>query len=84
MKKQWIADHKADPRLDYDIIFKTDDDIHDGRKMQFSFHGKDGAGAGQEARNAVKKTGKDYSDHGKMKQADWDHAFETLLELHLI
>jgi len=46
MKKQWIADHKADPRLDYDIIFKSDDDIHDGRKMQFSFHGKDGAAGG--------------------------------------
>lgn len=29
--------HKADPDLDYDIIFKDDDDIHDSIKMQFSF-----------------------------------------------
>ena len=29
--------HKADPDLDYDIIFKDDEEIHEGVKMQFSF-----------------------------------------------
>ena len=81
LKQRWIKDHMANPHLDYDNIFKTDDEIHDGRKMVFSFSGKD-AGAGQD--NKSKKTNKDYSDHAKMTQADWEYAFTTLLELHLV
>ncbi len=38
LKKDWIAEHKANPRLDYDLIFKADDEILDGVKLQFSFH----------------------------------------------
>ena len=72
LKRQWIADHMADPRLDYDIIFKTDDEIHDGEKMVFSFHGKD-AVQGQETR--PKKESKDYGDHAQMTLADWELAF---------
>ena len=71
----------ADPRLDYDIIFKTDDEIHDGVKMQFSFHGKEQAGGGggagggqQQARQ--NRNNRDYSDHSKMTPADWEYAFE--------
>ena len=81
LKKQWIADHMADPRLDYDIIFKTDDEIHDGEKMVFSFHGKD-AVQGQE--NRSRKVSKDFSDHAQMTMADWELAFKKLLQLHLI
>ena len=33
LKAYWIAEHKADPRLDYDIIFKHDEDIHDNGKI---------------------------------------------------
>ena len=81
IKKRWIKAHMANPQLDYDIIFKTDDEIHGHVKMQFSFQGKDAQGGAQQA----KKTGsKDYSDHSKMKAQDWELAFNTLLELHLI
>ena len=37
LKSSWIKRHKEDPDLDYDIIFKDDEDIHDGIKMQFTF-----------------------------------------------
>ena len=37
LKVDWIMRHKADPELDYDIIFKDDDEIHDHVKMQFTF-----------------------------------------------
>ena len=37
LKRDWIMRHKADPDLDYDIIFKDDEEIHEGVKMQFSF-----------------------------------------------
>lgn len=37
LKRDWIMRHKADPDLDYDIIFKDDEEIHDQVKMQFSF-----------------------------------------------
>ena len=39
LKSEWIAEHKANPRLDYDLIFKADEEILDGVKLQFSFHG---------------------------------------------
>ncbi len=81
LKKRWIADHMSNPQLDYDIIFKTDEEIHDGHKMVFSFSGKEN-NAGQD--NKTKKSGKDYSDHAKMTPADWDQAFEKLLKLHLV
>jgi len=73
IKKKWIADHIANPKLDYNIIFKTDDEIHEGAKMQFSFHGKDhlGTSNGQNQDPRAKKTVKDFSDHQKMKPQDW-------------
>ena len=74
----------ADPRLDYDIIFKTDDEIHDGEKMVFSFHGKDAVQGGQENNRSSKKVSKDYGDHALMTMADWELAFKKLLNLHLI
>ena len=36
-KLEWIEEHKNNPDLDYDIVFKDDDDIHDNEKMEFSF-----------------------------------------------
>lgn len=33
LKRDWIMRHKADPDLDYDIVFKDDDEIHDNIKM---------------------------------------------------
>ena len=80
LKNQWIGEHMANPALDYDIIFKTDDEIHEGVQMQFSFHGS----TAPEQSN-LKKTGpRDFSDHAKMKPKDWEHAFDTLFQLHLI
>jgi len=53
--------------------------------MVFSFQGKDGASAAApQDQKAAKSSRKDYSDHAKMKPQDWEHAFDTLLELHLI
>ena len=37
LKVDWIMRHKADPELDYDVVFKDDDEIHDNIKMQFTF-----------------------------------------------
>ena len=37
VKDDWIRRHKADPDLDFDIVFKDDEEIHEGVKMQFSF-----------------------------------------------
>ncbi len=37
VKNDWIRRHKADADLDFDIIFKDDEEIHEGIKMQFSF-----------------------------------------------
>ena len=37
VKKQWIDQHKANPDLDYDIVFTDDEEIHEGVKMRFSF-----------------------------------------------
>ena len=37
IKKKWIKEHMANPQLDYDLIFKPDDEIHGEVKMQFSF-----------------------------------------------
>ena len=72
-----------DPELDFDIIFKHDEDIHDGARIQYSFHVAKDAQAGQDKRGN-NKTGNNLSDHGKMTAADWDHAFTRLLESHLI
>ena len=83
LKKRWIQDHKADPRLDYDIIFKHDEDIHDGAKIQYSFHVTKEAQAGQDKRG-MRQTGKDFNDHSKMTEQDWEHAFHELLRSHLI
>lgn len=68
--RSWIAEHMANPALDYDIIFKNDDEIHDGEKLVFSFHGKDGA-----QQTDGRKKSKDYSDHAKMTPKDWENAF---------
>lgn len=84
LKQQWIAEHMENPSLDYDIIFKTDDEIHDGVKLQFSFHDKKDAAAAEKAKEKTKSSRKDYGDHAKMTPEDWEHAFDTLLSLHLI
>ena len=42
--KKWIKEHMANPMLDYDLIFKPDDEIHGSERMVFSFHGKDATG----------------------------------------
>ena len=39
IKKKWIAEHKADPTLDHDMIFKPDELVNDDKRMVFSFHG---------------------------------------------
>ena len=82
LKARWIAEHKADPRLDYDIIFKYDEEIHDGIKMQFSFTAQNQVQAAADVKN--KRATQNYSEHAKMTDADWEHAFYQLLDAHLI
>lgn len=76
LKRQWIAEHKADPRLDFDIIFKDDEDIHEGVKMEFSFLNQPGQKDMNATMQGTKKSKNDYSDHGKMTDEDWEHRFE--------
>ena len=82
VKDQWIAMHKADPTLDYDIIFKDDEDIHENVKAQFSFRQQ--GNRGDPNATQQKKSGKDYSDHSKMTDEDWSNRFDDLLDLYLI
>jgi len=77
IKKKWIREHMASPSLDRDLIFKTDDEIHDNVKMQFSFHTKDVV-KGAARVNSVA------DQHRMMQPQDWEMAFNTLLDLHLI
>ena len=72
-----------DPELDFDIIFKHDEDIHDGARIQYSFHVAREAQAAQDKRGH-NKTGNNFNDHAKMTEADWDHAFTKLLDSNLI
>ena len=48
LKQKWIQEHKGDAELDFDIVFKDDDDIHDNEKMEFSYLSQQGAGANPE------------------------------------
>ena len=50
--------------------------------MQFSFLTQ----PGQKDLNqsGPRKSKNDFSDHSKMTDADWEHRFEQLLDLHLI
>ena len=37
IKQDWIRKHKMDPYLDYEIVYKDDEEIHEHKRMQFSF-----------------------------------------------
>jgi len=49
VKQRWIQRHKADPFLDYDIVYKDDEEIHEQARMQFGYLEKFNTG-GPEAR----------------------------------
>ena len=46
VKSEWIKLHKANPYLDYDIVYKDDEEIHEGVKMQFAYLSQLTGGAG--------------------------------------
>ena len=74
LKRDWIMRHKADPDLDYDIIFKDDDDIHDSIKMQFSFLLQQGP-ANQEKQ--ARRTNREWrAIHATIPDNEWDQRFE--------
>lgn len=79
MKKEWIARHKADPDLDYDIIFKDDEDIHEAVKMEFSFL------TSFHLDNRAKRASKEFrAIHAAIPNHEWEHRFDQLMELRLI
>lgn len=75
LKKEWIMRHKADPDLDYDIVFKDDDDIHDNIKMEFSFLTQQGGPAHQE--KATKRTNREWrAIHASIPDREWERRFD--------
>ena len=86
LKRDWIMRHKADPDLDYDIIFKDDEEIHEGVKMQFSFLTQIPGGGGnvqQEGRG--KKNQNEWRHiHARITDEEWENRFEQLMFLNLI
>ena len=33
VKREWIRRHKADPYLDFEVVFRDDEEIHEGERM---------------------------------------------------
>lgn len=52
VRQKWIQTHKADPFLDYDILYRDDEEIHENKRMQFAYLQKFNSG-GPEARRKV-------------------------------
>lgn len=79
LKRDWIARHRKDPELDYEIIFKDDEDIHDGVKCEFSFL------ATFNLDQRLKKPSREFrAVHADIQDHEWEHRFEQLMELRLI
>ena len=76
--------HKADPNLDYDIIFKDDEEIHEGVKMQFSFLTQVPGGDAKEAGRGKKNQNEWRHIHARIPDEEWDARFEQLMFLNLI
>ena len=86
LMNEWIAAHKRDPTLDYDIIFKDDEEIHDFEKMNFSFmKEKPSQGAGVSmADGRGNRNVRPGTEHELMTDEDWKARFHQLMKLHLI
>ena len=83
LKVDWIMRHKADPDLDYDIIFKDDDEIHDQVKMQFTFLTQQQTAMNQTNPNRTKAR-EWRAIHASIPDEEWEYRFNQLLELNLI
>ena len=82
LKRDWIMRHKADPDLDYDIVFKDDDEIHDNIKMNFSFLTQ--VPAGQD-KATHKRTNREWrAIHASIPDSEWEQRFEQLMKLSLV
>ena len=75
--------HKADPDLDYDIVFKDDEEIHDNTKMNFSFLTQQ-VPAGQD-KITHKRTNREWrAIHATIPDVEWEQRFEQLMKLSLV
>ena len=82
VKQAWIKRHKQDPQLDYDIVYKDDEEIHEQVRARFSFMNQPGGGG---AADAKRKNMKDWSQmHAQITDEEWDFRFKQLLKLSLI
>ena len=81
-KQAWIKRHKADPQLDYDIVYKDDEEIHENVRARFNFMNQQGGGGGADAK---KKNARDWpQQHAQITNEEWEFRFEQLLGLSLI
>ena len=81
MKQRWIQKHKADPLLDYDIVYKDDEEIHEQERMQFGYLEKFNT-AGPDVRHKAQREWAQW--HDQITDSEWDARFVQLLNLSLI
>ena len=82
LKVDWIMRHKADPELDYDVVFKDDDEIHDNIKMQFTFLTQQNA---MNQTNPNRRQTKEWrAIHASIPDEEWEYRFNQLMDLNLI
>ena len=73
LKVDWIMRHKADPELDYDVVFKDDDEIHDNTKMQFTFLTQQNA---MNQTNPNRRQTKEWRGiHASIPDEEWEYRF---------
>lgn len=78
VKKEWIKRHKADPFLDFDIVYKDDEEIHEQTRMQFAFQSN-------LSQDAKKKGERDWRvAHASITDAELEFRFDQLLALSLV
>lgn len=72
MNSRWISKHKADPYLDYDVVYKDDEEIHEHERMQFSYLEKFNSG-GPEARRKATREWAQW--HAQITDNEWNARF---------
>ena len=82
MKQAWIKKHKADPYLDFEVVYKDDEEIHENVRMQFGYLAQYNSGAPQNAKGNKQREWPQY--HAQITDQEWDDRFEQLLSLSLI
>ena len=73
MKQAWIKSHKADPYLDYDIVYKDDEEIHEQERMSFGYLANFNSG-GPNARGRGQREWPQF--HAQITDKEWDDRFE--------